>query len=78
MALAGQHRPQVVVRLGCLRCEGHGVAKQPHRLIELAGRRGGTIKVVDRGREVTVETGRRRELVDLVRTALERSAPARG
>jgi hypothetical protein len=48
------------------------------RLIELATRRGATIKVVDRGREVTVETGRRQEAADLVRAVLERSAPAGG
>jgi hypothetical protein len=48
------------------------------RLIELAARRGATIKVVDRGREVTVETGRRQEAADLVRAALERSAPEGG
>src|SRR5262245_14494032 len=41
------------------------------RLIELATRRGATIKVVDRGREVTVETGRRQEAADLVRAVLE-------
>ncbi|KRR18612.1 hypothetical protein CQ14_24815 [Bradyrhizobium lablabi] len=48
------------------------------RLIELATRRGSTIKVVDRGREVTVETSRRQEAADVVRAALERSAPAGG
>jgi hypothetical protein len=48
------------------------------RLIELASRRGATIRVVDRGREVTVETGRRQEAADLVRAVLERSVPAGG
>lgn len=48
------------------------------RLIKLASRRGATIKVVDRGREVTVEAEQRQEAADLVRTVLERSAPARG
>jgi hypothetical protein len=48
------------------------------RLIELAARRGATIKIVDRGREVTVETSRRQEAADLLRAALERASPASG
>lgn len=48
------------------------------RLIELAAKRGATIKVVDRGREVTVETSRRQEAADLVRAVLGRSARTGG